>query len=68
MKRTPLEELIERIGQSAVAKGLSVSAPAITKAVKAGRVIFVIEQDDGSMRGEEVRPFPSQPATTRPPA
>ncbi|MNJ28709.1 Cro [compost metagenome] len=60
MKRTPLPELIERIGQSAVAKGLDVSAPAITKAIKAGRVIFVTENDDGTLSGEEIRPFPSQ--------
>lgn len=65
MKRTPLPDLIERIGQSAVAKGLSVSSPAINKAVKAGRIIFVIENDDGSMSGEEVRPFPSQAAASR---
>lgn len=65
MKRTPLPDLIERIGQSAVAKGLSVSAPALTKAVKAGRVIYVIEGDDGSMAGEEIRPFPSQSAASR---
>ncbi|MBA1195567.1 Cro/Cl family transcriptional regulator [Pseudomonas plecoglossicida] len=60
MNRTLLPELVERIGQSAVAKGLDVSAPAIAKAMKAGRVIFVIENEDGSLTGEEVRPFPSR--------
>ncbi|UVL26214.1 Cro/CI family transcriptional regulator [Pseudomonas donghuensis] len=66
MNRTLLPELVERIGQTAVAKGLDVSAPAIAKAVKAGRLIFVIQNDDGSMTGEEVRPFPSRPVLHRP--
>ncbi|OCT28242.1 MULTISPECIES: Cro/CI family transcriptional regulator [Pseudomonas] len=65
MKRTPLPELIERIGQSAVARELDVSAPAIAKAIKSGRVIFVIENEDGTMSGEEVRPFPSQSVAQR---
>ncbi|MCU7240386.1 Cro/CI family transcriptional regulator [Pseudomonas peradeniyensis] len=60
MNRTFLYELVGRIGQSAVAKGLDVSAPAIAKAIKAGRIIFVIENDDGTITGEELRPFPSR--------
>lgn len=66
MNRTLLPELVERIGQTAVAKGLDVSAPAIAKALKAGRVIFVIENEDGTLTGEEVRPFPSRRALTQP--
>lgn len=66
MNRTLLPELVERIGQTAVAKGLDVSAPAIAKAMKAGRVIFVIQNDDGTLTGEEVRPFPSRPVVQRP--
>jgi len=58
MKRTPLPELVERIGQSAVAKGLGVSAPAISKALKAARCILVVEHEDGRLTGEEMRPFP----------
>jgi len=65
MNRTLLPELVERIGQTAVAKGLDVSAPAIAKAVKTGRIIFVIENDDGTMTGEELRPFPSRPGLMR---
>lgn len=60
MKKTPLPELVERIGQAAVAKGLDVSAPAIAKALKAERVIQVTEHEDGSFTAEEIRPFPSQ--------
>ena len=65
MNRTLLSELVERIGQTAVAKGLDVSAPAIVKAMRAGRVIFVIQNADGTMTGEEVRPFPCRPASQR---
>lgn len=65
MNRTLLHEIVERIGQAAVAKGLDVSAPAVAKAMKTGRVIFVIENDDGTMSGEEVRPFPSRQVLRR---
>lgn len=68
MKKTPLPELIERLGQSAVAKKLEVSAPAIAKALKSGRVILITEHEDGSMSGEEIRPFPSQGSGARPAA
>lgn len=66
MNRTLLPELVERIGQTAVAKGLDVSAPAIAKAMKVGRVIFVIQNEDGTLRGEEVRPFPCRAVLHRP--
>ncbi|MDP9504543.1 MULTISPECIES: Cro/CI family transcriptional regulator [Pseudomonas] len=60
MKKTPLPELVERIGQSAVAKGLGVSAPAISKALRAAREILVTEHEDGTLTAEEIRPFPCQ--------
>lgn len=60
MKKTPLPELVERIGQSAVAKGLGVSAPAISKALRAAREILVTEHEDGTLTAEEIRPFPRQ--------
>lgn len=60
MKKTPLSELVERIGQSAVAKGLGVSAPAISKALRAAREILVTEHEDGTLTAEEIRPFPCQ--------
>jgi hypothetical protein len=37
-----------------------VSAPAISKALKAAREILVIEHEDGKLTAEEVRPFPCQ--------
>ncbi|MGX1127340.1 Cro/CI family transcriptional regulator [Pseudomonas sp. HLS-6 TE3448] len=59
MKKTPLPDLVQRIGQSAVAKGLGVSAPAIAKALKAEREILVTEHEDGSFTAEEIKPFPA---------
>jgi predicted transcriptional regulator len=60
MKKTPLPELVEKIGQTAVAKALGVSSPAISKALRAERDIQVLEHDDGTYTAEEIRPFPSQ--------
>lgn len=59
MKKTPLPELVERIGQTAVAKALGISSPAISKAIRAERDIQVQEHPDGTFTAEEVRPFPS---------
>ncbi|MBA6044052.1 Cro/Cl family transcriptional regulator [Pseudomonas sp. SWRI22] len=59
MKKTPLPELVEKIGQTAVAKALGVSSPAISKAIRAERDIQVQEHPDGTFTAEEVRPFPS---------
>lgn len=60
MKKTPLPELVEKIGQAAVAKALGVSSPAISKALRAERDIQVLEHEDGTYTAEEIRPFPSQ--------
>ncbi|WP_338500991.1 Cro/CI family transcriptional regulator [Pseudomonas poae] len=60
MKKMPLPDLVERIGQTAVAKALGVSSPAISKALRAERDIQVQEHPDGTFTAEEVRPFPSQ--------
>jgi predicted transcriptional regulator len=65
MKKIPLPELVERMGQSAVAKGLGVSAPAISKALKAAREILVVEHENGTLTAEEIRPFPCQLAPQR---
>ena len=65
MKKIPLPELVDRMGQSAVAKGLGVSAPAISKALKAAREILVIEHENGRLTAEEIRPFPCQLAPQR---
>ena len=60
MKKTTLHDLVCRRGQTAVAKALGVSAPAIAKALLAEREIYVTEHQDGTFSAEELRPFPSQ--------
>ncbi|WP_259193178.1 Cro/CI family transcriptional regulator [Pseudomonas grimontii] len=60
MKKMPLPELVERMGQAAVARALGVSSPAISKALRAERDIQVQEHADGTFTAKEVRPFPSQ--------
>jgi predicted transcriptional regulator len=62
MKKTSLPELVERIGQAAVAKALGVSSPAISKALRIQRDIQVLEHRDGTYTAEEIRPFPSRNA------
>lgn len=61
MKKTHLSELVSAKGKSAVARALGVTAPAISKALSAGRDIRVTEHDDGTFSAEEVRAFPAQP-------
>ncbi|WP_312141246.1 Cro/CI family transcriptional regulator [Stutzerimonas nitrititolerans] len=65
MKKIPLPDLVNRLGQGAVAKALGVSAPAISKALGAGREIYVTEHGDGTFTAEELRPFPSQAARSQ---
>lgn len=60
MKQITLPELVAEEGQSAVAKALGVSPPAIAKAISAGREIIVTVHPDGSCEAHELRPFPSQ--------
>lgn len=59
MTRVHLSEYAKSVGQERVAVALGVRQGAISKAIRSGRDIFVIIQKDGSVKGEEVRPFPS---------
>ncbi|MNZ86122.1 Cro [compost metagenome] len=60
MKQIPLLELVAEKGQSAVAKALGVSPPAIAKAIGAERQIIITVHVDGTYEAHELRPFPSQ--------
>lgn len=60
MKETSLNKFVTEKGQSEAARLLHVTPPAIHKAISAGRDIRVIELADGSFKGSELRPFPSQ--------
>ncbi|CAE6950118.1 Regulatory protein Cro [Ectopseudomonas oleovorans] len=60
MNEFPLAELVKARSQADVAKGLGCSGPAIKKAIDQGRKITVIVNDDGTLTGQEIKPFPSQ--------
>ena len=60
MKRSQLSEFSTEYGQTAAAKKLNITQGALSKALRMGRQVVVIEHDDGSWSAEEVKPFPSQ--------
>lgn len=60
MRRIPLSEFATEKGQVQAAALLGMSQGALSKALRVGREVFVIEQPDGTWKGEELRPFPSQ--------
>lgn len=59
MSRIPLQQFVDHEGWNDAATKLGCTAPAIRKAIKADREIYVIRTEEG-FRGEEVKPFPSQ--------
>lgn len=63
MTQLTLAEFTKARSQTEAAKLLGVSAPAINKALAAGRTILVTELADGSYRAEELREFPSTKKT-----
>ena len=62
MEKIPLAEYAQKNGQRQTAVALKVSQGAVSKAIAAGRNIFVCKQN-GKLYAEEVRPFP---AVTKP--
>ena len=60
MKRIPLIKFVEDRGQEESALVLGVTQGAISKALRAGRDITVIELPDGTFTAEELKPFPAQ--------
>lgn len=67
MERIPLAEFCEAHGQTAAAKKLNITQGALSKALRIGRKVDVIENDDGTFSAEEVKPFPSQSQGKRDP-
>ncbi|WP_313382841.1 Cro/CI family transcriptional regulator [Pantoea sp.] len=59
MNRMTLEDYAKIHGQAKAAKDFGVIQCAISKAIRAGRNIVVTISPDGSVKGEELRPFPS---------
>lgn len=59
MEKISLPELVRRVGQADVARGLGVKPSSIAKAIKADRNIIVTVHENGAFQAEEVRKFPS---------
>lgn len=59
MKKLTLKEFAELEGQVQAANMLGVRQSAISKALRLRRNIFVEVYQDGSVKAEEVKPFPS---------
>ncbi|ALB71051.1 Cro/Cl family transcriptional regulator [Cronobacter dublinensis] len=59
MTRMTLADYAKKYGQAKAANDFGVIQCAISKAIRAGRNIIVTVKADGSVVGEEVRPFPS---------
>lgn len=58
MQGVLLKQLVAELGPVKVGKMLGVSHQGITKAVEAGREIFVTVLPDGKAKGKEISEFP----------
>jgi hypothetical protein len=56
----PLTEFVERKGRKQAAIDLDCTGPALSKAIAAGRTIFVELAADGSASAKEISKFPSR--------
>jgi len=56
----PLEDFIERKGRKQAAIDLGCTGPALSKAIAAGRTIFVDLEEDGSASAKEISKFPGR--------
>ncbi|CAI3798578.1 hypothetical protein GLGCALEP_02120 [Pseudomonas sp. MM221] len=59
MRRISLADFAAEKGQTKAAELLGLYQSALSKAIKSGREIQVIENEDGSYTAEETRRFPS---------
>lgn len=66
MRRIPLTEFAKEHGHTKAAQLLGCTQGALSKAIRVGRAVFVILEDDGSLSAEEQRPFPSQKSAAEP--
>lgn len=64
MKLT-LKEFTERVGQTKAAQMLGMRQSAISKAISAGRNIYVQILSNGSVLAEETKQFPAKPRVGR---
>lgn len=54
-----LSDFVDRYGQEGAAKALGLSQAAISKALKARRIILIISSQDGGFEAAELKRFPS---------
>ncbi|CAI1522177.1 Cro/CI family transcriptional regulator [Serratia fonticola] len=59
MKRIPLPDYVSEHGQTKTATDLGMYQSAVSKALKSKRSITVLVFEDGTVKAEENRPFPS---------
>lgn len=64
MNRMTLAAFVSQHGQTEAARKLGTTQAAMSKAVRAGREIYVSLQPDGTYQAKEVRQFPSQERRT----
>ena len=64
MKKMSLLEYAELNGQEKAALAIGVTQGAISRALKAGRNIFVTE-NNGKIKAEEIRPFPAKDSNNK---
>ncbi|MDF3197576.1 Cro/CI family transcriptional regulator [Pseudomonas sp. 1912-s] len=58
--RVLLAEYVERAGRKKAALALGCTGPALSKAIAAGRTIFVEQAADGSVSATEISKFPGR--------
>lgn len=56
----PLTEFVDREGRKQAAIDLDCTGPALSKAIAAGRTIFVEQSADGSVSATEISKFPGR--------
>ncbi len=60
MNRIRLSDYVKEHGQAKTAEALELTRGALSKALRAGRDIYIVTCSGGSVAAEEVKAFPSQ--------
>lgn len=60
MNRIHLSDYVKEHGQTKTAEALDLTQGALSKALRAGRSIYIVTSSGGSVVAEEVKAFPSQ--------
>jgi len=64
MSLVSLSSFADMHGQEKAAQLLGVTQGALSKAIRVGRTIYVVQLPDGSYAARELRSFPSRPQKT----